>query len=1141
MTAIVALLAFSHPVMAAPEGGVVTSGSASINQAGTTTTINQASNKATINWQRFSIAPAETVNFNQPSTSAIALNRVIGNERSVIEGALNANGKVFLVNSAGVLIGRGGRVNTGGFVASTRDISDSDFNAGKYSFSGSSDGSVINLGTITVNGGGYVVLLGKTVSNQGAITATKGTVSMNGADKVTLNFNGDSLVGVTLDQGTLDALVENKGAIYADGGSVILTAKAADDLLTAQVNNTGLIHARTVDDLKGNVTLYAHGGTTMVDGTIDASAPTAGDGGFVETSGDVVNVADSAFVTTKSAHGTTGTWLIDPNDFTIAASGGNMTGTALKNALESNNYTISTATQGTAGGHGDITVNDTVDWNANTTLTLNAERDININAPIIARGAGAGVALTYGGDYNIRTKASYAGTTTGADGYPVAQTDTSGGVYGSITFKSCTSTATCTTGTHPTLTINGQTYILVGNVAQIATTGTLTGYYALADNLDATSWSAANTSARSVIATFGGTFAGLGHTVDNLTFNGGTGSSGRYTGFIGQIASDAYTNTIRDIGITNINVKSSSRYVGALVGSSAYNLTVTGAYSTGVIAVGSSYAGGLLGFMTGAATIPIVVDNAYSTVTLTSAGANYVGGLIGSIAYGSVTHTNASGNVTSGTGGIGGLIGSMSGTVLSDSYATGAVTAPTPAANVSWGTQGYGGLVGYIGLDGNMNSTITRTFATGAVTAGTNVGGLVGLSSLSTSNTSHLIISYSYVSGPANIVGVDMGGFTGGSVGGLIGSGSNTTLDHVYSTKNVVANGSLGLAAGLAGVLLGTYTVSNSYATGNVTASGSFSGAAGLVGSTGEIFNSGGEFGTITNSYATGEVTAGASAAGLVGTAGYLTISNSYASGSVAATSANGIAGGLVAQLAESGHITDSHATGAVSGNQMAGGLVGYTSANGSIINSWANNTVTGTGIVGALVGRLSFNTTISNSYWNQGRNHLSNAVGEMTEGVSGASIINSRGLTDGQFADLQFYLNGTIDQVLAGREEQSRLEAERAAEAAAADAAARAAAEAAAADAAARATAEAAARAAAEAAAEKNLQRTATSQANQTVATATQNVVEQPRPQTLTPAKPETSQENSIVFSDSAHYFADLESIGVNGREYDLNEDGKK
>uniref|UniRef100_UPI0011DF9E46 two-partner secretion domain-containing protein n=1 Tax=Aliarcobacter cryaerophilus TaxID=28198 RepID=UPI0011DF9E46 len=98
----------------APSGGTVVSGTATISQNANTTNINQSSNKAIINWQDFSIKSNETVNFNQPNVNSITLNRVIGNEKSIIDGALNSNGQVWLVNSNGVLFGKNAKVNTAG-------------------------------------------------------------------------------------------------------------------------------------------------------------------------------------------------------------------------------------------------------------------------------------------------------------------------------------------------------------------------------------------------------------------------------------------------------------------------------------------------------------------------------------------------------------------------------------------------------------------------------------------------------------------------------------------------------------------------------------------------------------------------------------------------------------------------------------------------------------------------------------------------------------------------------------------------------------------------------------------------------------------------------------------------------------------
>jgi len=273
-----ALLGSVSLAFAAPSGGVVTSGSATISKSGNTTNITQSTNKATINWNSFSIAGNETVNFNQPSVNSITLNRVVGNEKSIIDGALNANGQVWILNSNGILFNSTAKINTAGILATTKSISDKDFNAGNYKFTGNSTASVINMGTIDVSDNGYVAMLANTVQNNGTIKAYKGTVHLTGASEATINLNGNSIVSLTVNKGVLDALVENKGAIIADGGKIYLTTNAVDELLKGVVNNTGIIEAKSLEDMNSEVILFAHGGTANVSGSIIAN------GGFVETS-----------------------------------------------------------------------------------------------------------------------------------------------------------------------------------------------------------------------------------------------------------------------------------------------------------------------------------------------------------------------------------------------------------------------------------------------------------------------------------------------------------------------------------------------------------------------------------------------------------------------------------------------------------------------------------------------------------------------------------------------------------------------------------------------------------------------------------------------------------------------------------------
>jgi hypothetical protein len=170
---------------------------------------------------------------------------------------------------------------------------------------------------------------------------------------------------------------------------VLLSAGSAGNLLDTVVNNTGVIQARTIQDHEGTILLLGdmRSGTVIVGGLLDASAPQGGDGGFIETSAATVRIADGARVDTSAAGGgATGLWLIDPRDFTIgSANGDNISGSTLSAQLVTTNVTITTASNG--NDPGDIFVNDAVSWSASgapTTLSLIADHDVDINAPVTA-------------------------------------------------------------------------------------------------------------------------------------------------------------------------------------------------------------------------------------------------------------------------------------------------------------------------------------------------------------------------------------------------------------------------------------------------------------------------------------------------------------------------------------------------------------------------------------------------------------------------------------------------------------------------------------------------------------------------------------------------------------------------------------
>ena len=286
------MLAFGSNVYALPTGGAVSAGSASIASGAGKTTINQSSQNVAINWQSFSIGADEAVQFVQPNSSSVALNRVLGPDPSSILGSLSANGKVFLVNPNGILFGKGAQVNVGGLVASTLNITDSDFMAGNYKFAGAGSGTILNQGSINADGG-YVALLGANVSNEGVISARLGTVALAAGNAMTLDVAGDGLLNVAVNQGAVNALVQNGGLIQADGGQVLLTAQSAGNLLQSAVNNTGVIQAQTIENRNGTIRLLGdmQSGTVNVSGTLDASGTGAGQtGGSVTVTGHHVGL-----------------------------------------------------------------------------------------------------------------------------------------------------------------------------------------------------------------------------------------------------------------------------------------------------------------------------------------------------------------------------------------------------------------------------------------------------------------------------------------------------------------------------------------------------------------------------------------------------------------------------------------------------------------------------------------------------------------------------------------------------------------------------------------------------------------------------------------------------------------------------------
>jgi filamentous hemagglutinin family protein len=313
--------------LANPLGGQVVGGSASIGGTGTSTvTVTQSSQNAVINWQSFNIGAGEITRFVQPNSSATMLNRVTGDANpSTIFGTLQGNGRVFVINPNGVLIGAGAVVNTAGFLATTHDISNADFMAGRYNFNipGNPTASVVNLGSITATNSGFAALVAPGVRNSGTITATFGKIGLASANGFSLDLYGDKLITIGVSDSiaaavkdvatgqTLKSLVQNDGTLKANGGVVQLSAVTARTMVDSVINTSGVIEARSIGTRNGKIVLGGPAASTKVAGaptqTVKVSgklnvSSKKGKGGTIEVTGENIVLASA----TLDASGATG-------------------------------------------------------------------------------------------------------------------------------------------------------------------------------------------------------------------------------------------------------------------------------------------------------------------------------------------------------------------------------------------------------------------------------------------------------------------------------------------------------------------------------------------------------------------------------------------------------------------------------------------------------------------------------------------------------------------------------------------------------------------------------------------------------------------------------------------------------------------
>jgi filamentous hemagglutinin family protein len=311
-----------------PTGGKVVAGTAAISATSTDTVISQTSERAAITWQSFDVGSHQSVTFQQPSSSAIALVRVLGPNPSEIAGRITSNGQVVIVNASGTAIAQGAILNDQSLVISSANVSTLNFMSGNLVFDqpGKPNASVKVQGAITVHQAGLAALVAPLVTGGGTIAAMLGRVDLLAARTETVDLTGGGLTAVqptsSVQQAPIGAngkpataLVSLTGHVTAAGGSVRVAGAAADGIVKNVVSIGGHALAQ-----HGAIAVAATGGDALLSGGLGTQGGPGLAGGNI-----AVNATGSVHLTATArvnASGPIGGGVIAVGTTIARASGG---------------------------------------------------------------------------------------------------------------------------------------------------------------------------------------------------------------------------------------------------------------------------------------------------------------------------------------------------------------------------------------------------------------------------------------------------------------------------------------------------------------------------------------------------------------------------------------------------------------------------------------------------------------------------------------------------------------------------------------------------------------------------------------------------------------------------------------------------
>ena len=651
----------------------------------------------------------------------------------------------------------------------------------------------------------------------------------------------------TINTSERNGAINMQGSIFANGGLVEIKGATA-------INVGGLIQATT---LNGNGGVIALGNNARLDvngaSLFARGSDMSGDGGFIETSGDIIAGLNNVTVNAGSDNGNSGTWLIDPQDYNIGGANSDMSGVVLGNNLNTQNMII-LSQSGTHAGLGDVNVVDAVSWTANNSLSLSAFRDVNVSANIVNTGTGSVTLQSDNTGIGYVGASASGGTVNFYNSATIGLLNADSGGYVNIYYNPGSYTSPNNyTANISAFTGHDTAYMLVNQLGAAADGVSIhslaalsrhsslwSDAFALGTNITATATSLWNTSLGfepigNATTKFSGKFDGLGNTLSDLFINRTAQCVGLFGYVEGANAMIGNLN-LKDVRITGFQVNDAG-YVGGVAGyndsGTISNVTLSGGAIRSEGTSGGVYVGGLAGLnyagaiSGGSITDLVIGGSATSGRVYAGSGMGYdSSGVINAVTIhgGTITGSSNRGYVY-----VGGVAGYHAGT-LSDVKITGT----TFSGNSSGGSVYVGGVAGY-----NSGVTINNVTITGATLNGSNtdigmicVGGVVG------DNDSGEISAVTITDAIINASETGDGYIYAGGVAGFISAGtisnitiSNSTISGSATSGGVYVGGAAGYKSNgvISAVTMNAATLSGT----NVSGAGLYAGGlyvGGLVG-----------------------------------------------------------------------------------------------------------------------------------------------------------------------------------------------------------------------------------------------------------------------------------------------------------------------